>query len=534
MPVSHTKLLIVEDETNIRNLIRATVDWDGLGIKIVGEAATGLEAIDLIEEFRPDIVLTDIEMPYMDGLELSHRILQRYSGISVIILTAHDQFDYAQQALKIGVSNYILKPIDQKKIEETLRAAIGQIAQRRNRLSEMEMSHSYVQNHRRFFRDRSLEEMIHKGRSEGLEEFLNMVGVRFSQDALFSLALMTVSKGDASCPAADRYLWLSNCRSYIEEQYAPGKQLWVFWDRMEALVLLCADPALDFTLLCQQMMEDIEENMRCHVHVGLGAAAKTVDQLPMIYRGARDALRLAMLAGKTVLYTHAAFSMDGDQKSLERNLRDLILYVKNGMGDKVTGVGRALLNQAASQRGGDLNAAKMFAMHVLTAAINESAEAGIPSRMLMTNIASVFEKFLGFSTMAEVAALLEEQLVSLSNIAAERQRDHSNHMVTGVLRYVEENYGNADLSLSYVADRFSINSSYLSRIFKADTGKPFSEYLIDLRVNIAKQMLQTNAYKAYQLAQFVGIPDPGYFTKCFRKVTGVSFQAYKAALKGDE
>ena len=115
------KVLIVDDEQNTRNLLKLCIDWDSLGMDIIGDADSGIEALDIMQETKPDIVLTDIEMPYMDGLMLSKQIMSQFIDVYVVILTAHEQFSYAQQAITIGVSDFILKPIDPELITNTLK-----------------------------------------------------------------------------------------------------------------------------------------------------------------------------------------------------------------------------------------------------------------------------------------------------------------------------------------------------------------------------------------------------------------------------
>ena len=115
------KVLIVDDEQNTRNLLKLCIDWDSLGMDIIGDADSGIEALDIMQETKPDIVLTDIEMPYMDGLMLSKQIMSQFIDVYVVILTAHEQFSYAQQAITIGVSDFILKAIDPELITNTLK-----------------------------------------------------------------------------------------------------------------------------------------------------------------------------------------------------------------------------------------------------------------------------------------------------------------------------------------------------------------------------------------------------------------------------
>jgi len=121
------RVMIIDDETALRSLLRKTIDWEGRDLKVVGEAASGIEAINTIDEYRPDIVFVDIRMPFMDGIEFSKLAIKRYPRLKILILTAFDDFSYAKECIGIGVSEYLLKPIVRADIYEALDKVIGQL-----------------------------------------------------------------------------------------------------------------------------------------------------------------------------------------------------------------------------------------------------------------------------------------------------------------------------------------------------------------------------------------------------------------------
>ena len=527
----YLRLLIVEDEPNIRNRLALMVDWDAIGVRIVGEASTGLEALQFLEDQLPDIVMTDIEMPYMDGLTLSRKILERYRDIAVIILTAHDQFSYAQQALKIGVSNYLLKPIDKEKVEQALFSAAQTIRENRSKLTKMELSYQYIISHRQLFRDRSLEELIHRGYTDVLDDVLGMVGIKAHRDAPYMLALISALGAPQSPAVTKKYVFLNNCRAYIEETYAKEDNLYVFFDGMDTLALLAYNPTLDMSDICRQMATVTETGQQYRMYYGLSHSCHDLAHLPTAYTQAREALRLAMMAGQGAI--PESTPPEWDLRALEDGMSELLLCVKSGLQDKAVLLCRSLMQAAAVSQDGDLNAVTLLAFRMVTDSVNTLAGQGIPWLTLVTIASSGYEQFLRVPSLARLEDLLSEQILELSRLAQTNQQQQTHAVTSKMIRYLEENFSNPDLSLAFMAQKYNCNSSYLSRIFKAYTGKSFSEYLIEIRIQKSKEFLKKNNYKAYQLAQEVGIPDPGYFTKCFKKVTGVSFQAYKAERKKD-
>ena len=518
------KLLIVEDEENTRQLIKIIPDWESLGVQIIGEASTGVEALYMMEEQLPDIVLTDIEMPYMDGLTLSRRIMERYSDVSVIILTAHDHFAYAQQALGSGVSGYVLKPIGKAPLERAVGEAAERVRDRRALLGRMETSYKYVRNHQSFFRDKLLLELMRKGAVDGLEEILEIVGVRFGPEHCYTLALLHITGGNMVSFTAQKYIILNNCRAYIEENYCSGRELYVFDDGFDNLALLSHEPDTDLSDICRQITEAISGNLDCVLRCGISDPCSSAAALPNAYAQAREALQLAIMSEDD----GPRGAVLSDRFDMEEQLSNLLLYVKSGMEDKAVPLAAALMNYAGAQHEGDLDAAKMFAVGFLARATDTLSNLGIPWLTLVTLVTPWYARILEKTTFSGAEALISDQTASLCTLAGTYQQQKSGEMIANVLRDVEENYGDAELSLSLLAKKHAVNSSYLSRAFKNYTRKSFSDYLVEMRIGKARDILEKSDYKAYQLAQMVGIHDPNYFAKCFKKVTGLSFQAYKA------
>jgi two-component system response regulator YesN len=501
------KLLIVEDEDNTRNLLAAIADWASLGVSLVGEASTGLEALDLVEELLPDIVLTDIEMPFMDGLELSRRILGRYGDMSVIILTAHDHFEYAQKAIHTGVSDYILKPLDKRELERTVRAEAEKIRGRRELLGRMETSYKYMRENNRFLRDNLLRELVqgNKGSPSGLFEMAGLRGLE--EEGSCALALVRLQGGGRADDVTE------NCRAYLARNYERGGELYVFADGSGNLALISRDRRVDLADVCRRAAHAIGgEGLR--LFFGMSDPGFAAKDMPRAYAQAKDALRLAMAAAEPEA---------GSLPDKSERIPDLMLFVKSGLGAQALALAPAILAGA-----GDLNAAKVFAVDFLSGATQALAETGIPWLTLMQRIPPSYPRMLEQQGIKELEAVFLEQISGCCALAESHRQNQSREIVSKTIATLEEEYGNPNVSLTYVAQRHAINSSYLSRAFKAHTGKSFSEYLLETRIRKACDFLEKSDCKAYSLAALVGIPDPNYFAKCFKRVTGMSFQAYKA------
>jgi two-component system response regulator YesN len=221
------KVLIVDDEQNTRNLLKLCIDWDSLGMDIIGDADSGIEALDIMQETKPDIVLTDIEMPYMDGLMLSKQIMSQFIDVYVVILTAHEQFSYAQQAITIGVSDFILKPIDPELITNTLKKLARQINEKRKKLTQLENSYEYIKSNASQLKNQYFNALITGDTTTiGLIDKLDVPKAlpstlsNHTQIALINIVFDTYYNKKQS-----RQSITQNCIHYIEESFSDNQNL---------------------------------------------------------------------------------------------------------------------------------------------------------------------------------------------------------------------------------------------------------------------------------------------------------------------
>ena len=238
------KVLIVDDESNTRNLVRMSIDWNGLGLQAIGDATSGLEAIDMIDSELPDIIITDIQMPYMDGLALSKAVKEIHPDMAIVILTAHDEFSYAQSAVSIGVSDFILKPIDKTLLNETLSKLAEKIKSHRLRLGELELSHQYFKNNIGVFQNKVLNDLISTCRDSFTFEpgEFDMVELDFdSEYNTYQIALINIAMEKNRYSNLERQVLLQNCCSHIKNNYCPTGRAYVFTDVNGNIVLLVND-----------------------------------------------------------------------------------------------------------------------------------------------------------------------------------------------------------------------------------------------------------------------------------------------------
>ena len=532
MTYTPLKVLLVDDEPNTRNLLRLCIDWEALGMEIIADATSGTEALNIIEEFKPDIVLTDIEMPYMDGITLSKHIMGQHIDIYIVIITAHEQFTYAQQAVSIGVSDFILKPIDADLITATLKKLAEKIIAQRQKLSRLEMSYQYIKDNALELRNKFLNKVIYGSFSiRGLMDPLDIIKNLSDQTSYpLHLAAIKILFETDKYTSAQRHIILINCTQYIEETFSSVPNFYAFIDADEHIILLCSEKNSYLPELGERITNYLKTNLDATVYCGIGPPAPYLEKVASSYQYARNVLKLCYILDEQIIYHHNPEDLNIIYKSASPNLLEhLIILVKSGLDQQATKTACELLQQTLSEGITNLNLVKYEVICLLTQLKDALVQTGISATSLGFNETS-YSHLIHLKLYGDVEKYVIDRVSEFCHIMNNENGSRVNDTISQIIQYLEDHYADENLSLTHLAKVFYLNPSYLSRIFKKATHKSFTEYLVGLRVQKAVDMLHLSNYKAYQLAQMVGIPDPNYFIKCFRKVTGVSLQEFKALL----
>lgn len=523
------KVILVDDEQNIINLLKLCIKWDKLNMEVVGEANCGSEALDLIEELKPDIVLTDIQMPYMDGIELSKQILESYVDISVVILTAHEQFEYAQQSVSIGVSDFILKPIDPNLITGTLKHLQKKIYHNRKRLLDLETSFKYVQNNLRELKNKFLNDLVNANLNN-LQIFkeLEIANILLNDtDTPIQVSVVNIFFDSLKYTTIKKQIIIQNCIDYIIETFATDKNLYVFEDAYSNIVLLNNDPSIYLPEISDHITLYFQSNISTNVYCGIGNIVSQITDISTSYEQAKNSLKLCYILNENVVSSSAQINSHLDTNS--NSLDDLDILIKLGLQKQAIETTSKLLYSTLPEEIHDLSNTKLLAIDISSKIVKILTQNGI-SLTSLNFINLSYSNLINLQLYSDIEKYIIEVISKACHLMKKVNKHHSNDVVSQIIKHLETHYNDETISLSSLAKQFYINSSYLSRIFKNETQKPFSEYLVGLRIEKAIQYLEVADYKAYQLAQMTGIPDPIYFVKCFKKVTGIGFQEFKSQM----
>ncbi|ACL74585.1 response regulator transcription factor [Ruminiclostridium cellulolyticum] len=524
------KVMIVDDESNTRDLLKLLIDWDGLGMEAAGDATSGLEALDMLDELNPDIVITDIQMPYMDGLTLSKNIKERHPDISIIILTAHDEFAYAQNAVSLGASDFILKPVNKDTIFETLSKVGNSIRSTRERLGRLELSHQYMQSNIMVFQNKVLNDLVLNRNFTFQPHELKMMEIRFDTDYnLYQVSLINVGIEKNRYTNLERQMLLENCCNYIRDFYFKKGLAYVFTDIQSNIVLLNNDSSISLSDISEHASLYFREQFSVSVSCGIGLEVHALDNVYKSYHQALNALNMCYITGEEITYADSQASEAENDTAFDRSFLtdNMKLAIKSGATSQALEITRKVLYNYTRENINDLDAVKIFSINMCNYIKELLSEMKIPFTGTLSLSGDFLLDIFKLEKYVDIEVTILGIVEKATDLITEALNNKSKSIVDEVKNYIDRNYSDNSLTLKVVADKFYINSSYLSRIFKKGTGITFSEYLTKVRIDNAKSILKSQDYKAYQLAEMIGIPDPNYFVKCFKKVAGISFAEYK-------
>lgn len=528
------KVMIVDDEELVRGLLKISVDWNEMGMVITGEASSGAEALKMIEDNMPDIIFTDVCMPFMDGLELSRQVIEKYPQIKIVVLTAYEEFDYAKKGIKVGLADFLLKPINGneiKKVALNLRSRIEKERQHTEDYNSLKkrLAESYPVLLERFFN-----ELLHNAiASAEIEEKLNY----FSLDpasGYHRIAVLEAANSIVGGGAGEegRIILDMQCAEMIRRYFKDDPEMHIFLDLSLRIVIFCSNPDADLVKCCEQIKVMLLDSLKCYISIGIGNACMQWKDAGVSYKEACDALGCRVFTGWNQVIDFNEISCD-DKKTVIKNMdTDRIgMYVKSGAGEKAAELVDEIFNEIHPAKSINVEQIRMISANMIFSIINSMNEIGIHYSEVFGQEALPFNKAFLIDNLPDARKYTRGIAIKAANAIRHMRSKKENNTIRDIMKYMGQHLAEADLSLAAVAGRYYKNPSYLSRIFKQETGQNFIEYLTKLRMEKAMELLAGTDLKAYEIAEKVGIQDPNYFSMCFKKYTGMSINVYRKQIK---
>ena len=520
------KVFLVDDEIVIREGIRNGFPWDESEFTLCGEAPDGEMAFPMIQDLKPDILITDIRMPFMDGLALSRRVVQALPWTNIIILSGYDDFEYAQEAISIGVKQYLLKPVTPRKLGETLQAMAVKIRLEREKQADTALLRDRLASSARFAKEQVVTQFLTGSNTPSLLEEASALGMPLSARHYLVMLLGEV-------PADEKWRLIGALHHLVESQGTSTFCTTAL--ESPALLLLQLDDSSDGVddleerayALAQALEHEAGKNNLKVPPIAIGSPVSRLSELPQALASARAILKSIQglpprIAGSLdVDLSSSAELMDGDILPLYEKL----LYASQKDGAKIIEEYFGSLGDRAVQ---SLLVLNYILMDVLLAATRIIRQCGgdpaqvLPARLMqqaeLLRLCQHPDKALAAGKEIITAALSYRDLNMASRYGETLRRAKA---------YIEKNFHRPDLSLHDVASHVALSNNHFCTVFSQGMGVTFTEYITGIRLDRAKHLLSSTSDRTSEIAFAVGYNDPHYFSYLFKKQLGLSPREFK-------
>ena len=525
------KVILVDDEAEVIDIMEAKIRWSELGFEVVGSAKNGVKALELVEKLQPDVVLTDIRMPYMDGLELSRKLNQDYPNIYIILCTGFDEFEYAKEAVHLDIKEYLLKPISAAELSESLMRLKENLDKEREEKLNIRKLENYFQ------------ESLPALQSN---LFISLMEGRVSEEdyARFSAAYQVNMKGPLFCcivfhtsenhvPEGMNPLLLSmsverEIRQRLVEKWH-CKEFLYLGNTVLIMEMGSEEQMVPITDECDRFCRWAYRVMGAVVTAGIGTVCDNLFNINLSYEGAREAVSYRVLYG-TQRAINIREIVPKEQATLsqleEGRMHDLFRAIRVGNPEKIEEAVQKEI-QKMHKHTVTIGQYHLAAMETVSNFYKFCANNSLDFNEIAGNVPNLYEKVPQMdessltSWMNEMARMISEELKTARNSTSHR-------LVTEAQLLVREKYMDASISLDVVCSILGVSNSYFSSVFKKETGKSFISYLTDYRMDIAEELILSGETKSYKVAEKVGYLDANYFSYVFKKRFGVSPSKYRA------
>lgn len=538
------RMVIADDEFIVREGLRTIIDWKAFGIEVIAEAVDGQEAYELCEQLHPDILFTDIRMPFMDGLEVAIKLKEQKSDIRVIIISGIQDFNYAKTALNISAEGYILKPIKIDELKEVVKRVASGISKERNREQEMlNLKHQFQVNlpviREKFLRN--LVTGIYNSEQEAHNklEFLK-IPIQRDQSVLVSVIQVDNYNQLSEYKTEEDKQLLSFCVSNIVEEIMSEHNCGISFCLNENEFVLIFDQSTSYGTryldVCEELSLYLSRFLKISVSIGIGSIVKNYLHIKMSYNDAYTALNYKFYTGTNSILSITDInnlsgihsnSIKPETYNLYEVENNLLSCMKLGDREGVTEVIENLFNKFTSCNMPPVDYVQSLCVEIICSTSRALYEVDETLENIVFSQANILEVIYKteniFDLKKNMFSIFDKIAIYFSN----KHNQKNGKVISRIKEIIEKRY-NENLSTSKLSEEIYLTPNYLSQIFKQATGETITEYITNTRIERAKELLKTTDFKILEIAEMVGFDNPHYFSTAFRKHTGIHPQKFRS------
>ena len=528
-------VFLAEDEFLIRQNIAENIDWINEGFEFMGAAADGELALPQILEKKPDILISDIKMPFLDGLKLSELVKKQLPNIKIVFLTGYKDFNLAKAAIDVGVTNYLLKPITTEKLISQLQDLAWQIEDEKKNTKLLNAYKAGKSERKKIAKNLFLSKLMISNRFSytqileiGNELGIDFVGTRYAVIILsFSYEINTIE---------------TEQKINEIEQNLPLPEKWLKFDRnIEGIGILCVDfNEEEWPVIHDNLCSYFDKNEGLFYFGAVGSVTNRLTEISTSYKDAVKACATRFfftkerVLGKYDVLQEKKNKQDKiqlfqlDSNKIDRTIFDR--FLKLGQKSEASNFTKEYLEKFDKHFLDSLELRHYLIMDNYFCCIEYLSNIGFEKQQLEVLDTLRIKGYECDNIQQCLTDLLIKTLELRDSIS------HTTHssLIDKTKHFIKDNYNNKNMTLNYAADVLGISANYLSTVFSNETNQTFIEYLTNVKIEKAMDLLISTNMRSSEIAIEIGYQDPHYFSHVFKKYTGVSPREYRGGHSGEK
>lgn len=540
------RIILVDDEEEVRQSIIRKINWTEAGFEVVGDAENGEDALEKVEALEPDLILTDIRMPYMDGLTLAERVRLKYPSIKILIFSGYDDFEYAKRAIKLNVTEYILKPVNVEELTAILKRIKTnldeEIEQKRN---VSLLRENYIKS-LPILREQFLNELVSYPMSmENVEDRIReydipLLGAKKWVAAAIDIEPEEIKEGAVLPLHKEKDLIPISVAQIVEEKLMNYCRCAIVTSartsESEIAVIAAIDEDNSQTGLIDvlgDICKEARKILEVPITIGIGHGCQALSDISSSYKSAVDALGYKAIVGYgSTIYINDVEPVSGGKLEFDgKDEAELVAAIKFGPREKIEGAVQSVIDKMSDAKV-HFRQCQAYMLSVSSRIVQMIQQYDLDMAQLLEEGDDHEDTFAIIPRMQKKEDF-GQWLLSAAlrmNLVMNQERDNTmKQVIQKAKQYIMDNYQDPDLSVEKICRHLHMSPAYFSTMFKKETGQAYIAYLTEIRLNKAVELLNKTDDKTYIIASKVGYQEQNYFSYVFKKRFGISPTKFRGA-----
>lgn len=521
--------MIVDDDELVRERVLSLIPTEAMGLKLVAQAENGVQALEQFEQHRPQIVIMDIQIPLMNGIDVAKQMLQEDLDVKIIIITGYGTLEFAQDAIRSGIFDFMLKPINPRELEDTLRKVISKIQSEAEQALEQQRMERLLERGMPLIRSRYFLSLLQTPpeelTDESCQQYLNDFGITCP---ISDVCVMIVVPNYGGLALSDQI----SMQAVLEEELsrsteAVGIGSLVLYDAMQRMIVITygTHKHLDYAL--EQRMSVIRDKLRYlyrfDFRASIGSAVPGFRFLRDSYWSANQALGYwSVLGNNNIVNSNNIRKIERPLPQVESlrysSIMDLLITEDL---QQIRSAFTEYINQLAYNTQNSIHYIRQKTIELLALLLSCAQDLGVNTDSLLDERSPVYVRVLSASNMFDIQKTILEAAQSVIEQIQTKRKDSKNRALRSAKQFILSNYADTQLDLNKVSDYVNLSPNYLAQLFRRFENCSFTEYLNRVRVEQAQKMLLTTHMRVYEVAEAVGFQNTKYFFQVFKQITGM-------------